>query len=484
MILQAREYTSIEGNVSALLVADGCNSQKVEADASDYVEYNFDCTIPGKELNLPEGYELISPLTFNNNLVMKGDNWDNRTDCVELGADYPDFYKKSYMANLADNKGFRILPMPAAGPVLIWNGEIGCREYFGINMPPCIKQDGTTYYLGTQFKGVGYSSLSDALFTRKFGEPASREILNNYCTYAVGDGESVQFGSMAPATVFLKAGGKLVYTYTCPLGELRSIDIVNSKVNAICDGETICSSPFEMMTHWSFLTGAWDITIDNTNFSVNDLNGRNYCEMHLKASDYFNPFPTLTQYAFRNKDNKIVNSFDNTSDGIFQFYAGGFQYVEDWSLPMDYERMGYEYSELKEVKVEYSHYGADDWKELRVDEVPEKFHMPGYGAYYEGSLSSIDSSDRGAYDIRVTLTDEHDGTQMQTISPAFFIGDGSGVDVVVKASDNISVEGRDIIAPSGAEIYKVNGIPTGRCNLEPGVYIVRNGSETHKVVVR
>lgn len=49
---------------------------------------------------------------------------------------------------------------------------------------------------------------------------------------------------------------------------------------------------------------------------------------------------------------------------------------------------------------------------------------------------------------------------------------------------NIEVENGNIIAPEGAQVFNMSGIAAGTQNLTPGVYIVRYGAKTVKVVVR
>lgn len=49
---------------------------------------------------------------------------------------------------------------------------------------------------------------------------------------------------------------------------------------------------------------------------------------------------------------------------------------------------------------------------------------------------------------------------------------------------DITVEGGNIVAPEGARVYNMQGIETGTQNLANGIYIVRAGRKTVKVVVR
>jgi hypothetical protein len=48
----------------------------------------------------------------------------------------------------------------------------------------------------------------------------------------------------------------------------------------------------------------------------------------------------------------------------------------------------------------------------------------------------------------------------------------------------VRVCGRDIVAPEGAEVYRLNGTKVGTDDLEAGVYIVKCGRNATKVIVK
>lgn len=63
-------------------------------------------------------------------------------------------------------------------------------------------------------------------------------------------------------------------------------------------------------------------------------------------------------------------------------------------------------------------------------------------------------------------------------------GQGSGVKNLNAEPFQVMVSGGNIIAPENAEVYTVGGMKTGRENLQKGLYLVRCGNRTMKVVVR
>lgn len=63
-------------------------------------------------------------------------------------------------------------------------------------------------------------------------------------------------------------------------------------------------------------------------------------------------------------------------------------------------------------------------------------------------------------------------------------GDKTGSVASVIDSMSVRVNGRDIIAPEGARVFRANGMTAGTTGLDAGIYIVRVGDRAVKVVVR
>lgn len=60
---------------------------------------------------------------------------------------------------------------------------------------------------------------------------------------------------------------------------------------------------------------------------------------------------------------------------------------------------------------------------------------------------------------------------------------GSGVETVETIAA-IYADGRNIVAPAGAEVYNMQGVRTGTENLAAGIYVVRAGKQVAKVLVK
>ena len=76
----------------------------------------------------------------------------------------------------------------------------------------------------------------------------------------------------------------------------------------------------------------------------------------------------------------------------------------------------------KSLKVEYSPFGADSFKPLAYEEIPELYFMPEFGHFYRAQLDRVNVvSETGWFSLRFTMTDEAGNSQVQTIEPAFSI---------------------------------------------------------------
>ena len=188
----------------------------------------------------------------------------------------------------------------------------------------------------------------------------------------------------------------------------------------------------------------------------------------------------------KNRDGNPTVRFASPADGKIALAGGDFvrnQYMRDTGSEGLVSSEYYTYSPA-DIKVEYAPRGSEEFAELTVGEDPAKFFMPGYGAYWEGTLGTVDrESPDGWFDLRVTLTDASGNSQMQTISPAFRVESLSSVEDAVTDKDAcIRVENGRIIAPSGAEIYDICGRPASSAPA-PGIYIVRHAGKSVKVIL-
>lgn len=173
---------------------------------------------------------------------------------------------------------------------------------------------------------------------------------------------------------------------------------------------------------------------------------------------------------------RVTQLFSDPEEGLLTFYAGAFKYHDEF-------RRWFSYEPLDEVILEYAPYGSDNFSYFNIEEDTEKLCLPGYGAYYFGSLKQVDrKSETGWYDVRISIKNSQGNTQIQSVSPAFFIDSMTGTEIV--SSDNrVRVKGRNIIAPEGSIVCNATGVQTGTRNLASGMYLVRAGVLTFKCVV-
>lgn len=175
-----------------------------------------------------------------------------------------------------------------------------------------------------------------------------------------------------------------------------------------------------------------------------------------------NPTPPILQHVMlRDNDGHVTNRFNKSSDGTISL-AGGRFIIHEWTVitgsdPRYYA--DYEYSPA-EMSVEYAPCGSEEFTPLEVQENPDKFFMPGSGAFWEGSLSGITRPSRnGWYDLRITLTDKDGNYQRQTITNALKVEELAGIETIAdeilgnaEVTDVYNLQGIKITNPSAGSI--------------------------------
>ena len=74
----------------------------------------------------------------------------------------------------------------------------------------------------------------------------------------------------------------------------------------------------------------------------------------------------------------------------------------------------------------------------------------------------------------------------QTVAPSGTTADYAYDSIKGVADDGFSVTARggSIEAPEGAEVFTISGMRVGRDNLPAGVYVVRHGGKSQKVIMK
>lgn len=290
--------------------------------------------------------------------------------------------------------------------------------------------------------------------------------------------------------------------YIGQLGEQRGTDlnytqtIVKFNNNEVYDGDYYGVSDFTY--NWatsSHEKGVFDLTFTNSNIEVDGLAGKNVTHIIYDEQKEDAMAPVLQMLQFRSTDDVVTNSFENPKDGILQFAGGDFVYNEIPGTDINW----YDCKE-QTVAVAYSPYGQDSWTELAVDEIPELYRMPGFGYFYRGSLESVNrESSNGWYDLKITLTDASGNMQEQTISPAFRIGNVTGVSETLQSTMSLHHVGRQLyvdgVDSAGVSVYTADGMcvvkaadavtrPVSLGNVAPGMYVVRATAADGRQIVR
>lgn len=273
------------------------------------------------------------------------------------------------------------------------------------------------------------------------------------------------------------------YTWVGRYGEIRSIDSFNMStiipeeliekwgqnhsVKMWFNGNEICSSvsDFEYFD-WSPFEGEdgemgeFKVELTDFNVRVDDIDGINKTTMEFSNTYRDMTPPTLTMLSFRGKDDSVTDRFQ-AEDGMLEFSAADFVGHYD-------DMFYYTTKEIQHPKVEYAPMGSSQFEDLKVDEIPELFAMPGWGYFYRGELSQLgDNCTDGWYDLRITLFDMIGNSQSQVISPAFKIESGSvGVESIETSNEE-------------AVYYTLQGIRVN--NPTKGIYLERRGDRTRKV---
>lgn len=198
--------------------------------------------------------------------------------------------------------------------------------------------------------------------------------------------------------------------------------------------------------------------------------------------------PTLTFLQFRDKQGIVGDNFINADDGLIYMTAGDFEpRVILNAFENEYGSFNYDYFEYQasQVRLEYRPDGSEQFYGLEIKEIPENFNEHGFGAFYTCELGQIATgSTSGWFDLRITLTDQAGNSQVQTLEKAFKINALSGIDKVPEDTEEIIVNGNNILAPPYYKVYTTSGIITSPYNLSPGIYMVRSDCKTHKVIIK
>ncbi len=307
-----------------------------------------------------------------------------------------------------------------------------------------------------------------------------------------------QVNTFDDATIFLIDPNAYIGRYgevrNCDQWNLHTIVSINgNKAFDSADGGNLEDWCYENSTD-GHEKGILEATFTNRNVLVDEtIPGFNITSIKVDERNDDKCTPTPQMLIFKNTAGAITDRFDKAEDGIIEFSAGDFNWVNTG------EKFYYTCSKA-DITVECAPYGTGSFTKLDVEEIPENYYMPGFGYFYRGSLANVtEPSENGWYDLRFTLTDKAGNEMVQRISPAFRIDANVGVTspsidgvrvwtangTVTAAGEGIT--GMDLYAPDGKLIARANGAPLD-ANGYRGIAIVRvttadGTSSTHKLAI-
>ena len=223
-------------------------------------------------------------------------------------------------------------------------------------------------------------------------------------------------------------------------------------------------SDFPNQIYWGE-EGEYTIEIMTDNILIDgEIAGKSTCTTKYNPRESLCSIPSATWMGIVNADGRLTDRLVEPDGASLQLYA------VTLAPDLESEIPSYIFSELSDVRVEYAPYGTGNFRELKVEAVPENDCIPGWGYFYKADLSGVEGESSNTwYDVRLTLETETGGSQQQVISPAFTVGPQNGIDGV--SADNLApveyynLQGQRIASPEKGQIV-----------------ICRRGSQAAKVV--
>lgn len=217
--------------------------------------------------------------------------------------------------------------------------------------------------------------------------------------------------------------------------------------------------------------GNWEVNYSTDNILIDgQMPGATSAIMKWNSKSYDATLPSLTALTvIDGQTREVKDRFKSVDDSPYLMFYGADIKANPYSQE---ETPMFNFAELSNVMVEYATMGDDEFTTLEVEAKPEYNHLEGYGYCYEVDLSAISrSSENGWYDVRISIEDANGSSQVQTISPCFYIADTTGVEKVDEAlaesEEYYDLTGRRIVTPEKGSIV-----------------ICRKGAQVSKMVVR
>lgn len=359
---------------------------------------------------------------------------------------------------------------------------------FGIAAPILTQNEGEIYGAWRPLGNVGIDPFTgvDMAFTSEIigGRYPSYPEINKSFAPRFDNNSSILFGNNTPIVqMSTPLPTSFSINYIGRYQEMFNVDNPASDISVLLDEKEIvtkhdlsgCADISKIGPTISSNPGKVKVNLSCSNHLIdNIIPATTQMTMNWDAAGEQTP-PALQMLQFRDNNDNVTDRFEKPEDGMMNIAAGCFY------MDMDTDEYGCRLPD--EVHVEIAPYNTEDFVEIEVTEVPEKYFMPAYGGFYTASLNAVKGkSENGWWTVRITLR-ENDSEQVQTIAPAFYISSTTAVKEV-KEVDTIRINGNSIEAPAGSLFYDSFGRICQNNNLEKGIYFVRTGSSVVKVMIK
>lgn len=319
---------------------------------------------------------------------------------------------------------------------------------------------------GLQQLGVNYGFENDFVFTE-----TSKNYFNNINPRYSGDLADVVYGNCAPTLLTAKYFDRIRFNFLGRYGEAMNIDSWYNwfaselygeptyTVSVTLNGDLIINDQEDYGDYEWDQEGDYSITFTTNNVLVDgEIEGYTQGVLNFDTDTFNEIIPSVTVLSLM--DNGVISDhFASTEEAVIGLYAAGLKF----NVSEYHGDIYYSVENPEEVTVEYAPYGSDDFVALETEECAEDFFSPGYGAYYEASLSDIEVTwENGWYDLRLTVTTNEGASQSQVVSPAFFVGKSSAVNNISKENNQkveyFNLQGQRISNPvKGSLVIKKVG---------------------------
>lgn len=264
---------------------------------------------------------------------------------------------------------------------------------------------------------------------------------------------------------------KFEYKYVGLNGEERQADLFFAQKNLKIDGKNFTgvdgdfSSWVDVWLEGGHKGSVFEYATTTETASVNNTKSKSTMTIRWKQDGQDNIPPSLTNLQFRNASGELTHSFGVNEDVKITLTAADFMQKETENYASGMVRYWYQPVEA-ECLIEFAPSGTAAFKAVQSSKLSTSV-IPSFGHLYASTVPAADLVGKtGAYDVRITVTDKAGNAQIQTVSPAFFVGNSSKVDDIVNPEEDgpavyYDLFGRKVANPAaGIYVKIVNGKAT------------------------